>query len=129
TQRVTEDMGVTAVILGARDREAVAETIELLGIDGKDRKPVLEQHLHHRTVRHLDRDGDLPRCRRRLLQQPISQFRQSGSAMAELPLTNLSCFGVKQDSAMALRCPIDPDKPMYIFDHCWTSLALKAGPL
>jgi hypothetical protein len=71
-QRVSEDKGVTAVILGTRGREAITETIELLGIDGKDRKPVLEQHLHHRAMRHLDRHGDLLRCGSGLLQQPIA---------------------------------------------------------
>jgi hypothetical protein len=37
----------------------------------------------------------------------------------------LSSFGIKQANAMALRCPVDPDEPLHIVDHCWVSSLSK----
>ena len=113
-----EHMGVAAVILGPGDREAIAETVELLGIDGEDLEPVIEQHLHHGSVRGLDRHRDLARRACGLLKQPIAQLRQPGSAMREVALLHMSSFDIKQTDPVALCCPVDPDKPLYIVDHC-----------
>jgi hypothetical protein len=71
-QRGRQYLGIAAIVLGAGHREAITEAIELLRVDGKRRKPTLEQRFHHRTARRLDRNGN--RCRRRcgLPQQPIA---------------------------------------------------------
>ena len=118
TQRAAKHTGVAAVILGASDREAIAETVELLGIDGEDQEGVIEQHLHHGTVRGLDRHCDLSRRGFGLLKQPIAQLCQPGSAMREVALIHMSSLDIKQADAVALRCPVDPDEPLYIVDHC-----------
>src|SRR4030095_4465250 len=89
-QRAAEHMGVAAVVLGTSHREAITETIELFGIDGKDHKTVLEQHLRHRAARQLARHADLPRYAPGLLQQPVTQLCQPGSAMGELALPHTS---------------------------------------
>ena len=57
--------GVAAVVLGAGQREAVAEAIHLLRIDGVHLEAALDQRLDHGAVRHLDRDLDLRRLRPR----------------------------------------------------------------
>jgi hypothetical protein len=106
-----EHAGVAAVILGACHREAVTETVELLRIDGEDRKAVLEQHLHDRSVRGLDRNRDLSRRGFGLLQQPIAHRRQPGAVMREVALAYLSSFAIKQANAVALRRPVDADEP------------------
>jgi hypothetical protein len=54
-QRMTEHLGIAAVVLGSRHREAIAKAVELLGIDGMNRKALIDQHLDHRPVRRLDR--------------------------------------------------------------------------
>ena len=126
-QRACENTGIAAVILGAGHREAVTEAVELLRIDGKDQKPMLEQHLNHWAMRRLDRHGDLSRRGFGFLKQPITQFCQPGSAMRELALTHLSSFGIKQANAMALRRPVDPDEPLHIVDHGGDLLVLEAG--
>ena len=110
--------GVTAIILGASDGEAIAESVELLGIDGKDKEGMIEKHLHHRPVRGLDRHCDLTRRGFGLLKQPIAQLRKSGSVMREVALIHMSPFDIEQADAVVLRCPIDPDKPLHILDHC-----------
>ncbi len=113
-----EHTGVAAVILGPGHREAIAETVELLGIDGEDPEGVIEQHLHDRSVRGLDCYCDLSRRGFGPLKQPISQLRQPGSVMCEVALTHMASFDIKQASTMTLRCPVDPDEPLYIVDHC-----------
>ena len=117
-QRTAKDMGIAAVVLGAGYREAIAEAVELLGIDGKDRESVIEKHLHHRAVRGLDRHCDLCRRGLGLLKQPIAHLRQPGSAVREVALTHMSSLDIKQANAVALRRPVDPDEPSYIVDHC-----------
>lgn len=57
-QRVGEHHGVAAVVLGAGDRESIAEAIELLWVDREDDEAAVEQCLNHRAVRHLDRHRD-----------------------------------------------------------------------
>src|SRR5512144_3365103 len=120
-------MGVAAIVLGAGHREAITEAVELLGVDGKDHKAMLQQHLDHWAVRRFDCHRDLSRRSLRLLKQPATQVRQSSPAMHELALTNRPSLGIKQADAMALRCPVDPDEPLYVIDHCWDLLAL-CGP-
>ena len=113
-----EHTGVAAIILGPGHREAITEAVELLGIDGKDQEGVIEQHLHDRPVRGLDRHCDLSRRGFGLLKQPIAQLRQPGSVMREVALTHMASFDIKQASTMTLRRPVDPDEPLYIVDHC-----------
>ena len=79
---------------------------------------MIEQHLHDRSVRGFDRHCDLSRRRFGLLKQPIAQLRQPGSVMGEVVLTHVSSLYIKQASTMTLRCPVDPDEPLYIVDHC-----------
>ena len=48
----------------------------------------------------------------------FAQLRKPGSAMREVVLTHLPSVDIKQADAVALRCPIDPDEPLHIVDHC-----------
>ena len=57
-QAVGLDMGVAAIVLGAGDGEAVAEPIELLGIDRIHLETAFQQCFDDRAVRHLDRHRD-----------------------------------------------------------------------
>src|SRR5882757_9488031 len=117
-QSAAEYTCVAAVILGACDREAIAEAVELLGIDGKDLEGVIEKRLDDGAVRGLDRHCNLSRRGFGLLKQPIAQLRQPGPAMREVALTHMSSLDIEQANAMTLRCPVDPDEPLYILDHC-----------
>ncbi len=60
-QRRGEHPRVATVILGAGDREAVPETVELLGVDRIDGEASLQEALDHGSVRHLDGNADLAR--------------------------------------------------------------------
>src|SRR5882672_304038 len=48
-------MSVAPVIFGAGDGEAVAEPVELLGIDPIDAKTAFQQGFDDRALRHFDR--------------------------------------------------------------------------
>ncbi len=69
------DLRIATVVFRTGEREAVAESAELLGVHGIDVEPALKQRLDHRAVRHLDRDMDLARIGRPALRhQPGDQL-------------------------------------------------------
>src|SRR5829696_1960518 len=86
-QSTCRDPSVASVILGASEADAVPQTLELLGIDRMHGEAAVQESIHHRPVRHLNRHRDPPwlACGRH---QPIAQGRQAGSAVPELPLTH-----------------------------------------
>jgi hypothetical protein len=56
--------GVTAIVFGSRRREAVSETVELLGIlgiDGEDSDAAIHERLDDRPMRCLDSDSNVVR--------------------------------------------------------------------
>jgi hypothetical protein len=55
---VGEDVGVAAVILGAGEGVAVAEAVELLGVDGEDAALALEEEFDERAVGGFEGDED-----------------------------------------------------------------------
>ena len=80
-----EDQGVPAVVLGAGRREAVAEAVELLGVDREDGDPAIHQRLNHRAVRRLDGDRDVLRMIG-LADQPVHQRTDPERVVRERPL-------------------------------------------
>src|SRR5205085_4768662 len=88
---------------------------------------VIEKRLDDGAVRGLDRHCNLSRRGFGLLKQPIAQLRQPGPAMREVALTHMSSLDIKQANAVALRCPVDPDEPLHIVDHCLRPPSFEAG--
>src|SRR5262249_5531545 len=86
SQRVRLNLGVPTIVFGAGRREAVAESIKLLRINGVDVKATFQKRLDDGPVRHLDRDMDHARRAPAGSDQPIGHFGQAGATMAELPL-------------------------------------------
>jgi hypothetical protein len=78
----------------------------------------VRERLSYQSIR-TRKPGESPASRRSfgLLKQPIAQLRQPGSVMREVALTHMASFDIKQASTMTLRCPVDPDEPLYIVDH------------
>ncbi len=94
-QRVGQDTGVTAVILGTRDTEPITEAIELLRIGGEDLEAALQKHFHHRSMRRLDRDRDLRWLRFAPLNQPGAELRQAGAIMRHIALGHVPPIGIE----------------------------------
>ena len=116
-------LGVAAVVLGASHREAVAEAIHLLRVDGVNLEAALDQRLDHGAVRDLDGDVDLAglgsaaRC-----QQPGGHLGQSFAAVLEDFLADLAAFAVRQKHMMALARPIDAGIPSLFISHARSPL-------
>src|SRR6516162_6129437 len=113
TQGRGHDLGVAAVILRARQGEAVAEAIHLFRIDGVHRKAALDQRLDHRAMRHFDGNlhmswlFGLARCH-----EPGRHLRQARTAMLEDFLADFAATTVCQKHMMALSRPIDAGVPL-----------------
>jgi hypothetical protein len=85
-QPVGRNVRVASVVLGTGNTEAVAQAVELLGIDGVDGEAPIQQSIDDGPVRNLDGDGDdvCVACDR---EDPIAQIRQTSAAVRELALS------------------------------------------
>jgi len=116
-QRVGEHVGVAAVVLGAGDGVAIAEAVELLGIDRIDLEAALEQDLDDGTVRRLDRNGDRRRLRAARRLQPTAHLRQPDAAVCEGALVNNLAAGVNKADLVRLGRPIDAGVKSNVVAH------------
>lgn len=100
-ERIGENEGVPAVVLGAAHRMSVAETVDLLGIDGKNGNTVVEKGLDHRPVRFFNGGGEpvgFLFCRR---QEPINGFRQSLGTMSKTSFSDRLSVGIDEACLMS----------------------------
>jgi hypothetical protein len=116
-QRIGEHMGITAVVLGAGDREAIAEPVELLWVDRMDPEAALQEKLHNRAARRLDRDGNLPGLCCRLINKPVAQLQQLGSCMNHVALGDVPSGGIEHAHPVLLRCPVDTNEESNVISH------------
>jgi hypothetical protein len=106
-QRITQDPAVQPVVLGARYRKPVPETIELLRVGRKDRKAAFQKCFNHRPMRHLD--GDRNRRRRGSCgrQQPITKGAKASTAMGKSAFPNHRAVGpdsgISRTSSISVR--------------------------
>ena len=116
-QGAGEHMGVAAVVLGAGDGEAVAEAVELLGVDGMDGEALLEQGVDHGAVRHLDGNGDRLWRGAAGLHEPVAQLGQAASAVGKRPFAQDGAKRVHQAHLMRLGRPVDAGEPFKVIVH------------
>ena len=125
-QRMAEHQSVEAVVLGAGETEAIAKAVELLGIDGKHRKAVLQQRLDHRSARRLDRHRDLLRRRAGHLAEPGAHVSERGAAMGHVAFGDALALVIEHADAMQRARPIQPDKPLKRIIHRFHLLVQRA---
>ena len=125
-QRMAEHQSVAAVVLGAGETEAVAKAVELLGIDGKHRKAVLQQRLDHGAARRLDRHRDLGRRRTGHLAKPGAQLSERGAAMGHVAFGDAFALVIEHANAMQRTRPVQPDKPPKLLIHRFHLLVQRA---
>ena len=82
-QRVGENAGVEAVVLGAGGREAVAEPVELLRVDRVDREPPVHEALDDRPVRDFDRHRNVRGGPSGPGGDPLDHLRQPRASVAK----------------------------------------------
>ena len=95
------DPSVASVILRPSQADAVAQTLELLGIDRMHGKAAVQESIHHRPVRHLNRHRD-PAWLARDRYQPVAQGGQTGSAVPERPLAHNLTGGIEKADLVPL---------------------------
>ena len=111
TQRRGEHSRVPPVVLRARRREAVAETVELFRVDRVDGEAALHQAFDHRPAWRLDRHSDFACVSRRERQHPARHLRQPCTAVLELSFSEHLPGSVEHAHLMFLRPPVDPREP------------------
>ena len=116
-QGIAEHLRIAPIVLGAGDGEAVAEAVELLGIDGVDEEAALEQRLDHGAVADLDGDGDRARLGAAAGHQPVAEFGKSGAAMGDLALADDPARSIEQADLMFAARPVDAGEPCCFAHH------------
>ena len=106
------DPSVAPVVLRPSQTDAVAQTLELLGIDRVHGKAAVQESIHHRPVRHLDGYRD-PAWLAGDRHQPLAQGRQTSSAVPKLPLAHDLAGSIEKADLVLLGTPIDARKPAY----------------
>src|SRR3954468_4142 len=104
------DSGIAPVVLGPGDADAIAQPIELLGIDRVYGEAAVQKSIHHRSMRHLNRHRDrawVARSRH----EPIAQGRQARPAVGERPLAHNFARPVEQADLVLCRAPVDASEP------------------
>src|SRR5579859_2296774 len=107
-ERVGQHEGVAAVVLATGRRIAIAETIELLGIDGEHHETMLHQSLDHGAPRNFDGHRNLSWQSQGLGAQPIDEVRQTAGAVFDPALTDYRPLPIEETNPVSLGSPIDP---------------------
>lgn len=94
SESIGENEGVPAVVFGSAHGMPVTETVNLLGIDGKNGDAAFEKGLDHRPVRFFNGDGDPIGILLCLFQEPIHGIRQSLGTMSKASFTDKLCVGI-----------------------------------
>src|SRR5215211_5327247 len=95
---------------GPGDADAVAQPVELLGIDRVYGEAAVQKSIHHRSMRHLNRHRDRARVARSR-HEPIAQGRQARPAMGERPLAHNFASPIEQAYLVLCRAPVDAGEP------------------
>ncbi len=114
-QRRRQHPRVAAVILRTGWRVAIAEPVQLLGIDRVHRQAVRQQALHDRPARRLDRHADcLPRCIRGAVRDARHHLRQARTAMRERTFLANPSRTVEDAHVVRARSPVHPNEPLQL---------------
>jgi len=116
-EAVRQHIGIKAVILRPRDREAIAEAVELLGVNGIDVDAALEQCFDDRAMRCLDGGMHLTGLAAARLQKPGDHIAESNATMSKLTLPDLLASVIAERDDMLLRSPVNTDEPFSFFVH------------
>ena len=94
SKRIGENKGVPTVILGAAHRMAVAESVDLLGVDGENGDVAFEKGLDHGSMRFFDGDSDYFAMLVRKFQEPIDDSGQPLGTMSKAAFSDKLCVGI-----------------------------------
>jgi hypothetical protein len=122
SQRVGEDAGIAAIVLGAGNREAVPKAVELLRVEREDLATALEKGLDNGAVRNFDGHPDLSKLAARQLLEPENEIRQTVARVGERPLLEDRACRTQGADLVLLGSPVDAHhQPGIKIVHSYTS--------
>ena len=110
-QAVGERVPIAPVVFRATGRKAIAKPIELFGIDGEDRKRLIDQRIDQHAARGFNGHGDRVGGDARARPQPRDRLVHRGRRMRHAPLAAHLPARVEQTDGMLLTPPINPHIP------------------
>jgi hypothetical protein len=117
SKRVCLDESIEPVVLGAGHGVTIAEAVELLGIDGEDMKPALEQSLDHSTASQLDGNSASVRLRVGMLNKGIAETVDSPGRMLDAELRHFASSGVEQTDLVEFTAVVDAGEQDIVRTH------------
>ena len=112
-QRVRQHPRVAPVVLGPGRRKPVPKSIQLLGIDRVHLHLALQQHLHHRSMRHFDRRVHALQVLAGQFVQPRAQVGDAVAAVRHLALPDYLAVSFQHADLMLFGRPVDSHEPLF----------------
>jgi len=112
-QRVRQHPRVAPVVLSPGRRKPVSKSIQLLGIDRVHLHLALQQHLHHRSMRHFDRRVHARQVPAGQLVQPRAQVGDAGAAVRHLALPDYLAVSCQHTHLVLFGRPIHSHEPLF----------------
>ncbi len=110
-ERGAQHERVTAIVLGSGHGVAVAEAIQLLGIERVYVEAALHKCFDDRPPRNLNRHAHPLRPVPRQVDEPRDELPDRAPACAHTPLRRRAPVFIADPDLVRLGCPIDADKP------------------
>jgi hypothetical protein len=114
-KRVSADEGVESVVFGAGDGVAVSKAVELLGVEGENIEPTLEQSFDHGSMGQLESHGAsrwLP-----MLEEGFHELADSKGGMLETELGEFFPFGINQTGLVEITAVVDTGEHKIFSGH------------
>lgn len=111
TERGGQDEGVAAIVLRSGHGVAIAEAIELLGVERVHVEAALHERFHEGPSRNFNCDAHSLRSAFRQVDEPFDEFPDGASGVSHTPLCRRTSVFIDNDYLMRLGRPIDADQP------------------
>ncbi len=110
-ERRSQDECVATIVLRPGHGVAVAEAIELLGVERVHVDAALHKRFRESAARDLDRDAHTLGLAARQMDEPVDELRDRPSGVGHTPLCHAMIMFIEDPYLMRLRRPIDADEP------------------
>lgn len=114
SESIGEDEGVAAVVLGAAQRVTVAESVDLLGVDGEDGQATSEKGFDHGPVRLFDGDGKVVGLAFGQAHKPGDGFGETFPTVSKAALSDELALGIENTGLMKPAAKIDANEKLEV---------------
>lgn len=114
SESIGEDEGVAAVVLGAAQRVTVAESVDLLGVQGEDGQATSEKGFDDGPVRLFDGDGKVVGLAFGQAHKPGDGIQKTFPTVSEAALSDELALGIENTSLMKPAAKIDANEELEV---------------